>query len=131
MPSSGGGCMHIDEDKVNPVSFATYLGEGGYTVGYFGKHLNNCPATPPPGFDCPTCKWFANGGDTAPGGQSGGYYDSAFFDYDGAGRNPSPSPLATDNLLENINGVLQPHPLPRDGGGGRSTPIGPATICLC
>ena len=28
--------MHIDEDKVNPVSFAHFLGEAGYTVGYFG-----------------------------------------------------------------------------------------------
>jgi N-acetylglucosamine-6-sulfatase len=31
-----GGCMHVNETKVNPVSFGHYLGEAGYTVGYFG-----------------------------------------------------------------------------------------------
>ena len=66
-PDSSSGCMHIDEEKVNPVSFASYLSEAGYTSAYFGKHLNNCPSTPPPGYDCPTCRWFAYGGDTAKG----------------------------------------------------------------
>jgi len=76
--------MHVDEDKVNPVSFAHYLGEAGYTSGYFGKHLNNIPNFVPPGFACPTCYWFAYNGDTVPGwGKDGGYYDSAFYDYDG------------------------------------------------
>jgi hypothetical protein len=38
VPSYGaGGCMHIDEAKVNPVSYGRYLQEGGYTNGYFGK----------------------------------------------------------------------------------------------
>ena len=55
------GCMHIDEDKVNPVSFAKHLGDAGYTTGYFGKHMNNCPQSPPAGFTCDTCKWFAYG----------------------------------------------------------------------
>ena len=50
---------------------------------WFGKHLNQCPSTPPPGFQCSTCRWFAYGGDTAPGGKPGGYVDSAFFDYTG------------------------------------------------
>jgi N-acetylglucosamine-6-sulfatase len=36
MPTPKGGCMHIDETKVNPVSYGRYLGEAGYTVGYFG-----------------------------------------------------------------------------------------------
>ena len=56
-PSSSGGCMHVDENKVNPVSFGYHLGQAGYTVGYFGKHMNSCPKLPPPGFDCPTCYW--------------------------------------------------------------------------
>ena len=30
-----------------------------------------------------THRWFAYGGDTAPGGKRGGYVDSAFFDYVG------------------------------------------------
>ena len=53
-------------------------------VGVTGKHLNACPATPPPGFACPTCRWFAYGGDTVPGyGKAGGYVDSAFYDFAG------------------------------------------------
>ena len=53
-------------------------------VGGSGKHLNACPATPPPGFACPTCRWFAYGGDTVPGyGKAGGYVDSAFYDFAG------------------------------------------------
>lgn len=92
VPQSTGGCMHVDEDKVNPVSFAKYLGEAGYTAAYFGKHLNNCPPKPPPGFDCPTCRWFAYGGDTVPGhGRGGGYVDSAFYDFQG-GQPVSGSP---------------------------------------
>ena len=42
-PTNKGGCMHIDTDKVNPRSFGTYLNRAGYTVGYFGKHMNDCP----------------------------------------------------------------------------------------
>ena len=82
--SDGSGCMHVNESKVNPYSYAHYLNQGAnYSVGYFGKHLNNCPTEPPAGFDCPTCYWFAYNGDTAPGGQGGGYYNSAFNDWDG------------------------------------------------
>jgi N-acetylglucosamine-6-sulfatase len=51
--------------------------------------LNQCPSTPPPGFDCPTCRWFAYGGDTAPGGEAGGYVNSAFFDYTGGVAAPA------------------------------------------
>ena len=84
-----GGCMHVDEEKVNTVSFAYYLQAAGYTSAYFGKHLNQCPPKPPPGFACPTCRWFAYGGDTAPGGRGGGYVDSAFFDYVGGVAAPT------------------------------------------
>lgn len=83
MDGPSGGCMHIDTDQVNPYSYGQYLNRGGYTVAYFGKHLNNCQHTPPAGFDCPTCKWFANNGDTAAGGEGGGYYGSAFNDFEG------------------------------------------------
>lgn len=116
--------MHIDEDKVNPVSFAAYLGEAGYTSAYFGKHLNNCPHSPPLGFDCPTCYWFAYGGDTARapnctrrlpakqggGCKGGGYFNSAFFDFDGGvpakisigskAPNPVPGFYQADSLGE-------------------------------
>ena len=55
--------------------------------------MNNCPRTPPPGYACDGCKWFAYGGDTAKaancsnwrkggGCRPGGYVNSAFFDYD-------------------------------------------------
>ena len=54
------GCMCVDVDKVNPVSFAVDLQAAGYEVGMFGKHLNQCPAAMPPGFS----RWFANGGGT-------------------------------------------------------------------
>ena len=70
----GGGCMHngcmcVDDDKVNPVSFAVDLQAAGYEVGMFGKHLNNCPKQMPPGFS----RWFANGGGTFTNCQ---YYDN-------------------------------------------------------
>jgi len=78
-PTSQGGCMHVDENKVNPVSAASYLVQAGYTVGYFGKHMNQCPSKPPPGYDCDTCYWFANGGgrDSEPGG----YINATFNDF--------------------------------------------------
>ena len=56
--TDGSGCMHVNETKVNPYTFARYLEEGGYTVGMFGKYLNTVPADVPPGFDV----WMANGG---------------------------------------------------------------------
>eukprot|EP00937_MAST-01D_sp_MAST-1D-sp2_P000673 g673.t1 len=62
------GCMCVDEQKVNPVSFAVDLANVGYDVGMFGKHLNNCPQTMPPGFS----RWFANGG--------GDFFNTTFFD---------------------------------------------------
>ena len=91
-----GGCMHVQTfgplpnssnphnlpDLVNPHSFAKYLvRDRGYTAAWFGKHLNSCPRFPPPGFDCPTCRWFTcNGGsDTEPGG----YLGSTFNDFTG------------------------------------------------
>jgi len=67
-----GGCQkHLDEDKVNNVTFAKYLSDAGYTVGMFGKYLNNCPKEPQPGFD----EWFANGG--------GAYYKPTFYTNNG------------------------------------------------
>lgn len=42
--------MHVNEAKVNNATFARYLKEeAGYTVGMFGKYLNNVPNTVPPG----------------------------------------------------------------------------------
>jgi len=81
MPSPSGGCMHADTEKVNPHSFAKHLGELNYTAAWFGKHLNAYPHHPPPGFDCPTCYWFANGGgdDFEPGG----FLNATFSDFDG------------------------------------------------
>ena len=88
MPGPSGGCMHVQtgvpgvEDKVNDHSFAKHLvRDGGYTAAWFGKHLNTCPKEPPPGFDCPTCRWFTNGGgqDTEPGG----FISANFNDFHG------------------------------------------------
>ena len=60
--SDGSGCMHVNESLVNSDTFAKYLKEeAGYTVGMFGKYLNNMPPGKdfvPPGFDA----WMANGG---------------------------------------------------------------------
>jgi N-acetylglucosamine-6-sulfatase len=50
--------MHVDEGKVNNYTFAPALKQAGYTVGMFGKYLNECPGTPPIGWDV----WLANGG---------------------------------------------------------------------
>jgi len=71
--------MHVDEKKVNPVSFGFYLGKAGYTLGYFGKHMNSCPKLAPPGWDCPTFYWFANGGGSD--NEPGGYLNASFHDY--------------------------------------------------
>ena len=51
-------CMHVDEELVNNATMARELSGAGYKVGMFGKYLNVCPKTPPPGFDA----WLANGG---------------------------------------------------------------------
>lgn len=51
--------MHINSTLVNNNTFARILSEeAGYTVGYFGKYVNEAPDDTPPGFDA----WFANGG---------------------------------------------------------------------
>ena len=55
-----GGCMHIDENKVNNQTFALYLHQRGYTVGMFGKYLNNNPKIAPLGIDA----YMTNGGGT-------------------------------------------------------------------
>ena len=57
---TGGGCMHIDEGKVNNQTFALYLHERGYTVGMFGKYLNSNPKVAPLGIDA----YMTNGGGT-------------------------------------------------------------------
>ncbi|KAH8052198.1 sulfuric ester hydrolase [Aureococcus anophagefferens] len=60
----GAGCMHVDSR--NPKFYAewhvaTHFRDLGYSVGYFGKHLNNDnPLAAPPGVD----RWVANGGGT-------------------------------------------------------------------
>ena len=81
MPTSSGGCMHVNTTKPNAHSFAKYLVDRGYTAAWLGKHMNDCPTAPPPGYDCPTCRWFANGGgqDTEPGG----YMMPNFNDWNG------------------------------------------------
>lgn len=51
--------MHVNYTYVNDNTFAKLLQEqAGYTVGMFGKYLNEMPKTVPPGFDA----WLANGG---------------------------------------------------------------------
>eukprot|EP01051_Picozoa_sp_SAG22_P005307 SAG22_NODE_311_length_12629_cov_20.911891_2_plen_389_part_00 len=60
-PGSGrqGACMHTDDLKVQENTFAKYLAPAGYTVGLFGKYLNNWDfEVVPPGFSA----WAANGG---------------------------------------------------------------------
>jgi len=53
--------MHVNYTLVNNNTFAkTLQEEAGYTVGMFGKYLNEMPADVPPGFDA----WLANGGGT-------------------------------------------------------------------
>lgn len=50
--------MHVNETFVNDNTFAKALKDDGYTVGLFGKYLNQMPKTVPPGFDA----WLANSG---------------------------------------------------------------------
>jgi N-acetylglucosamine-6-sulfatase len=66
LKKTGGGCMHVNENLVNNQTFALYLKEAGYTVGMFGKYLNNNPHEPPAGIDA----YMANGG--------GNYYKPQF-----------------------------------------------------
>ena len=51
-------CMHINLTLVNNNTIATGLAAAGYTVGLFGKYLNNVPGYKPAGFSA----WMANGG---------------------------------------------------------------------
>ena len=72
--NADGGCMHIDVNKngiggrfYDDYYFGTHLQQAGYTVGIFGKHLNNGnPKCPPPGID----RWMGNGG--------GNYHNPSF-----------------------------------------------------
>jgi len=62
-PVSGGKSycdgMHVNYTHVNANTFAKVLKEeGDYTVGMFGKYVNEMPKEVPPGFDA----WMANGG---------------------------------------------------------------------
>ncbi|KAL3927810.1 MAG: hypothetical protein SGPRY_002661, partial [Prymnesium sp.] len=60
MPS-GGNCMHVNvTGRVHNFTFAKWLQRVGYTVGCFGKWLNQVHDwnAVPPGFDA----WFVNGG---------------------------------------------------------------------
>ena len=65
-----------------------------------GKHLNVCPPThiPPPGYDCPTCRWFTNGGgsDIEPGG----YVNATFNGFEN-GKPTEGNPLRVANC--NLN----------------------------
>jgi N-acetylglucosamine-6-sulfatase len=70
LKQQGGGCMHINEGLVNNETFARTLSENGWTVGMFGKYLNNNPKLPPIGIDA----YFTNGGGT---------YNSPQFDTKG------------------------------------------------
>jgi N-acetylglucosamine-6-sulfatase len=103
-PTPSGGCMHLNTDKVNPASFATYLNKmAGYSVAWFGKHMNSCPHAPPPGFDCPTCYWFTNGGgnDIEPGG----YLNATFNDFKGGvAVSGSPYHQKAGTYVANTNG---------------------------
>ena len=89
-PTPKGGCMHVNVSVVNPSSFGAHIGQSldaagvkgaGYTMGWFGKHMNQCPHDPPPGWDCPTCYWFTNGGGSD--NEPGGFFNATFNDFDG------------------------------------------------
>eukprot|EP00463_Aulacantha_scolymantha_P001085 TRINITY_DN1754_c0_g1_i1.p2 TRINITY_DN1754_c0_g1~~TRINITY_DN1754_c0_g1_i1.p2 ORF type:complete len:130 (+),score=23.85 TRINITY_DN1754_c0_g1_i1:347-736(+) len=60
--------------------------------------MNQCPQKPPPGFDCPSCYWFTNGGGKD--GEPGGYINASFHDYPGG----KPNPDNGGNYKGNTNG---------------------------
>eukprot|EP01050_Picozoa_sp_SAG11_P015194 SAG11_NODE_1945_length_4019_cov_6.325510_2_plen_170_part_00 len=101
------GCMHVNVSLNTSRSpfyagpeaggwyFAPHLQQAGYTVGVFGKHLNNGytsnnPACPPVGVD----RWFANGG--------GDYYRPSFA-WASAG-DPKPAHASFSNCSYNAGG---------------------------
>lgn len=60
-------CFHVDNNKVVNNTFAKTMKDNGYTIGLFGKYLNQWPrdglnaaGAKSPGFDA----WMANGGGT-------------------------------------------------------------------
>jgi len=57
-PGSYCAGMHVNYTLVNNNTFAKVFKEHGYTVGLFGKYVNEMPSEVPPGFDA----WLANGG---------------------------------------------------------------------
>jgi hypothetical protein len=47
LPVGSDDCMHVNETHVNKATFARRLSEeAGYSVGMFGKYLNNVPKVP-------------------------------------------------------------------------------------
>lgn len=101
--SGGNGCMCVNDTLVNQDSFPMYLKSAGYTVGMFGKHLNNCPRTMPSGFD----RWFANGG--------GDYNGPSCMFYD----NESPTGSITCDQVQKRSGY---------GAGYETSVIGNKTV---
>ncbi|KAJ8603911.1 hypothetical protein CTAYLR_009712 [Chrysophaeum taylorii] len=97
---SDGGCMHVDEGKVNNYTFAALLtATYNYAMAYFGKHLNQCPSRPPKGFDCATgCRWFAYGG--GPDNDPGSYVNASFHDWVDGAEHPIDRYHAAPGLYE-------------------------------
>jgi hypothetical protein len=121
--NGGGYCsgMHVNYTHVNDNTFARVLKEeGNYTVGMFGKYLNEMPATVPPGFDA----WLANGG--------GNYIAPAFMtqnidglpdgNWHGTAENYSTAVIGNTSIAW-IRKVLAEDPnrpfMVRSGGGDR------------
>eukprot|EP00908_Phaeocystis_cordata_P001727 Transcript_11863.p1 GENE.Transcript_11863~~Transcript_11863.p1 ORF type:complete len:547 (-),score=98.35 Transcript_11863:887-2527(-) len=68
--------MHVRTDLVNENSFGAVLGRAGYSMGWFGKHMNDAPFEPPAGWGCETCAWFANNG--GPDTEPKGFFNASF-----------------------------------------------------
>jgi arylsulfatase A-like enzyme len=101
--TNGNGCMCVNTTLVNTDSFPMYLTAAGYTVGMFGKHLNQCPSTMPAGFD----RWFANDGGNYVGP------NCKFFD------NEAPGGSITCEQVQNQSGY---------GAGYETSVIGNKTV---